>query len=78
MTTTDASLDERLDTARAAGRLLARMTPGAKASALEAVALALTARAGEILEMNADDVREARQSGAPTATVDPRQFELDN
>lgn len=70
MTTTDASLDERLDTARAAGRLLARMTPGAKASALEAVALALTARAGEILEMNADDVREARQSGAPTATVD--------
>jgi glutamate-5-semialdehyde dehydrogenase len=70
MTTTHASLDERLDVARAAGRLLARMTPGDKTDALEAVAKAIVSRASEILAMNAEDVRDARQSGAPTATVD--------
>jgi glutamate-5-semialdehyde dehydrogenase len=70
MTTTHASLDERLEAARAAGRVLARMTPGDKSSALEAVAKALMSRASEILAMNADDVRDARQSGVPTATVD--------
>ena len=70
MTTTHASLDERLAAARAAGRLLARMTPGEKSDALEAVAKAILSRASEILAMNAEDVRDARQSGVPTATVD--------
>ncbi len=70
MTTTHASLDERLAAARAAGRLLARMTPGEKSGALEAVAKAILSRASEILAMNAEDVRDARQSGVPTATVD--------
>ena len=70
MSTTHASLDERLDTARAAGRALARMSPGAKAAALEAVAAAVIDRADEIIAMNADDVRDARTSGAPAAMVD--------
>ena len=70
MSTTHASLDERLDTARAAGRALARMPPGAKAAALEAVAAAVIDRADEIIAMNADDVRDARASGAPAAMVD--------
>jgi glutamate-5-semialdehyde dehydrogenase len=70
MTTTHASLDERLGDARAAGRLLARMTPGDKSLALEAVARALVVNATEILAMNADDVRDARAAGAPAATVD--------
>lgn len=70
MTTTHASLDERLAAARAAGRLLARMTPGEKSDALEAVAKAILSRASEILAMNAEDVRDARQSGVPTAMVD--------
>jgi glutamate-5-semialdehyde dehydrogenase len=70
MTTTHASLDERLAAARAAARLLARITPGEKSDALEAVAKAILSRASEILAMNAEDVRDARQSGVPTATVD--------
>jgi len=76
MSTTHASLDERLDTARAAGRALARMSPGAKSAALEAVAAALIDRADEIIAMNADDVRDARTSGAPAAMVD--RLLLDN
>ncbi len=70
MATTDASLDERLEAARAAGRVIARMSPGAKDDALEAVAEAIVTRAPEILAMNAGDVEDARQSGAPAATVD--------
>jgi glutamate-5-semialdehyde dehydrogenase len=70
MTTVMPSLDERLDAAHSAGRVLARMSPGSKADALEAVALSLFTRASEILERNAEDVRDARQAGAPAATVD--------
>lgn len=70
MATTRASLDERLQQARAAGRVLARMSPGEKSEALEAVARAVLGRSAEILAMNAEDIAAARQSGAPTATVD--------
>ncbi|MSO44781.1 MAG: glutamate-5-semialdehyde dehydrogenase [Thermoleophilia bacterium] len=70
MTTTHASLDARLDAARTASRVLARMGPGEKSAALEAVASALIARSGEILSENAEDVRDARRSDAPLATVD--------
>lgn len=70
MATTRASLDERLDQARAAGRVLARMSPGEKSEALEAVARAVLGRSVEILAMNAEDIAAARQAGAPTATVD--------
>ncbi len=70
MATTRASLDERLDQARAAGRVLARMSPGEKSEALEAVARAVLGRSAEILAMNAEDIAAARQAGAPTATVD--------
>jgi glutamate-5-semialdehyde dehydrogenase len=70
MTTTHASLDERLDAARAAGRVLARMTPGEKVDVLEAVAQALLARADAIIAMNADDLADARQANAPAAMVD--------
>ncbi|MBU6364059.1 MAG: glutamate-5-semialdehyde dehydrogenase [Acidobacteria bacterium] len=70
MTTTHASLDERLDAARAAGRVLARMSPGEKVDVLEAVAQALVARAEAIIAMNADDLADARQANAPAAMVD--------
>jgi len=70
MTTTHASLDERLDAARAAGRVLAQMSPGDKVDVLEAVAQALLARSEAIMAMNADDVADARQANAPTAMVD--------
>lgn len=70
MATTRASLDERLHQARAAGRVLARMSPGEKSDALEAVARAVLGRSAEILAMNAEDIAAARQAGAPTATVD--------
>jgi len=70
MTTTQASLDERLDAARAAGRVLARMSPGAKVQVLEAVAQALVARSEAIIAMNAEDLADARQSNAPAAMVD--------
>lgn len=70
MTTTQASLDERLDAARAAGRLLARMSPGAKVQVLEAVAQALVARSEAIIAMNAEDLADARKSNAPAAMVD--------
>ena len=70
MTTTHASLDERLDAARAAGRVLARMSPGEKVDVLEAVAQALIARSEAIIAMNADDLADARQANAPAAMVD--------
>ena len=70
MTTTHASLDERLDAARAAGRVLARMSPGEKVDVLESVAQALLARSEAIIAMNADDVADARQANAPAAMVD--------
>lgn len=70
MTTTQASLDERLDAARAAGRVLARMSPGAKVQVLEAVAQALVARSEAIIAMNAEDLADARKSNAPAAMVD--------
>lgn len=70
MATTHASLDDRLAAARAAGRVLARMSPGDKSDALDAVARAVLARGQEILALNAEDIAAARQSGVPTATVD--------
>ena len=70
MATTHAALDERLDAARAAGRVLARMSPGDKVDVLEAVARAVLGRSEEILALNAEDIAAARHSGAPTATVD--------
>ena len=70
MTTTQAALVERLDAARAAGRVLARMSPGAKVQVLEAVAQALVARSEAIIAMNAEDLADARKSNAPAAMVD--------
>jgi len=70
MSTAATPLQDRLATARAASRVLARMSPGAKADALEAIAKALTSRAAEIIGENAEDVREARAGNAPAATVD--------
>ncbi|MBM3634103.1 MAG: glutamate-5-semialdehyde dehydrogenase [Actinobacteria bacterium] len=70
MTTTHASLDERLDAARAAGRVLASMSAGEKVDVLEAVAQALLVRADAIIAMNADDLADARQANAPAAMVD--------
>jgi glutamate-5-semialdehyde dehydrogenase len=70
MTTVGASLDQRLQAARAAGRVLARMAPGKKVDALEAVASALMERADEIIGLNAEDVADARDANAAPAMVD--------
>ncbi len=70
MTTSATSLQERLATARAASRVLAAMSPGAKVDALEAMARALMARSAEIIAENAEDVRQARADDAPASTVD--------
>lgn len=70
MSSTTTPLRDRLATARAAGRVLARMSPGAKVEALEAIAKALTARSAEIIAENAEDVRQARADNAPAAMVD--------
>ena len=70
MTTVGASLEQRLQAARDAGRALARMSPGAKVDALEAVASALMDRADEIIALNAEDVVDARDANAASAMVD--------
>jgi glutamate-5-semialdehyde dehydrogenase len=56
--------------ARAAQRALGLMSATAKAEALRAAAAAIRAAEGVILEANADDVAEARESGQTAAFID--------
>ena len=56
--------------ARAAARELARAGSGAKDAALHAIASALEARAGEILDANARDLEAGRESGLSSALLD--------
>src|ERR1700733_3026136 len=56
--------------ARAAARVLALASPAQKNRALEAMERAIRAHAPAILSANADDVAEARNSGASAAFLD--------
>jgi glutamate-5-semialdehyde dehydrogenase len=60
--------------ARAAGRLLARASAGAKNRALEAAADALLQREKAILAANAKDVKAARSAGRDDAFIDRLQL----
>ncbi|MDX1433864.1 MAG: glutamate-5-semialdehyde dehydrogenase [Gammaproteobacteria bacterium] len=61
--------------ARGASRVLARASTADKNAALEAIAGAIEARSGEILEANAEDLRAARRDGLDAALLD--RLELD-
>ena len=56
--------------ARAAARVLGLASPAQKNQALDAMAQAIRANAAAILKANAEDVAEARASGATSAFVD--------
>src|SRR6202034_1133717 len=56
--------------ARAAARVLALASPGQKNRALDAMERAIRAHASAILSANAEDVAEARTSGATAAFID--------
>src|SRR3984957_19197925 len=56
--------------ARAAARVLALASPAQKNKALDAIARAIRSHAAAILAANAEDVSEARASGATSAFVD--------
>src|ERR1700686_3096368 len=56
--------------ARAAARVLALASPDQKNQALEAMERAIRANASLILAANAEDVAEARASGASSAFID--------
>jgi glutamate-5-semialdehyde dehydrogenase len=56
--------------ARAAARRLAALDSGAKDAALHAIADALEARSGEIVEANARDMDAGREAGLSTALLD--------
>jgi glutamate-5-semialdehyde dehydrogenase len=56
--------------AKAASRVLARADAGTRNAALEAVATALEARMGEVLDANAADVEAGRESELSSALID--------
>jgi glutamate-5-semialdehyde dehydrogenase len=56
--------------ARAAARELARLSSGVRDAALEAIAAALVERTGEILEANARDLADGRETGLSAALLD--------
>src|SRR5690349_11805138 len=66
--------------ARAASRVLARTREQRKNAALAAIARNIRSAAPDILAANAEDVRQARQSGATAAfldrlSLDPKRIE---
>src|SRR6187200_1058772 len=64
------SVTELCLAAKAAARKLAQLDTGTKDRALRAVADALEARVGEILEANARDLEAGRESGLSDALMD--------
>src|SRR4051794_36487938 len=56
--------------AKEASRTLARLDSATRDAALEAIAVALVARLGDILEANALDVRAGEESGTSSALLD--------
>ena len=65
-----ASLPELGQRAKAASRVLATASSGAKDAALSAAADVLMQRADDVLGANAEDVARAEAGGTPTAVVD--------
>jgi glutamate-5-semialdehyde dehydrogenase len=70
MATTVVSIADSCAAAKRASRTLATLGSGVKDAALEAIALALIARAEEILEANAHDLHAGRESGLSAALMD--------
>jgi glutamate-5-semialdehyde dehydrogenase len=70
MTTDTPTVTELATRARAAATVLANAHRDVKDAALLAMADALNARTGEILEANAADVNAARAAGTPEAIID--------
>ncbi len=70
MATTAASVAEICAAAKRASRTLATLGSGIKDEALEAIAEAIETHADEILEANAQDVRDGRQNGLSDALID--------
>ena len=70
MATTQLSIDEVCASAQRAARELATLSSARKDAALEAIAVALGARSGEILEANARDLEAGRESGLSAALLD--------
>jgi glutamate-5-semialdehyde dehydrogenase len=70
MATTAQSVAEVCAAARRASRTLARLDTGTKNAALHAMAAALEARAGEILEANARDMEAGDEAGLDAGLLD--------
>jgi glutamate-5-semialdehyde dehydrogenase len=70
MATATTSVAETCAAAKQASRALATLGSGVKDAALEAIAVALTERAPEILEANARDLEAGRENGLADALVD--------
>jgi glutamate-5-semialdehyde dehydrogenase len=70
MAATTTSVAETCASARDASRVLATLGSGAKNAALEAIAVALLERSGEILEANARDLEAGRENGLSPALLD--------
>src|SRR4051812_26232156 len=68
--TTAASVTELCRAAKAAAQVLAQADSATKDRALQAIAVALEARTGEILEANARDLEAGRESGLSAALTD--------
>jgi glutamate-5-semialdehyde dehydrogenase len=70
MATTATSVADICASAREASRVLARLDGGTRAAALEAMASALEARSGEILEANARDMAAGVENDIGSALLD--------
>jgi glutamate-5-semialdehyde dehydrogenase len=70
MATTTQSVAETCAAAKDASRAMARLDPGTRDAALEAIAAALEARVPEILEANARDVEAGREADLSAALID--------
>ena len=74
MATTAQSVSDLCLTARSAARTLATTDSATREHALHAIADALIARTGEILEANARDMEAGREAGLTDALLDRRHL----
>jgi glutamate-5-semialdehyde dehydrogenase len=70
MATAQATVAEICAAAKRASRVLATAGSQTKDAALEAIAVGVSERAAELLELNAADVEQAREDGHPDAFLD--------
>jgi glutamate-5-semialdehyde dehydrogenase len=77
LATTTSSVTSICLAARGAARALAQVDSGTKDAALEAIAVALLARTGEILEANARDMAAGREEGLSAALLDRLRLDDD-